>query len=830
MRNSKKRVIWSVLLAFLAITVASAAVLYGWALKDLPDTDKLVERLNSPSVRITDREWRLLYEILPAEGGRHTPLPLEAMPLALRQATIATEDSSFYLNPGVDLAGILRALWINLRGGEVLAGGSTLTQQVARNLLLEEDERSQRILRRKLREIALAWQITRRYSKDEVLALYLNQTYYGKLAYGVEAAAQTYFGKPVSELDVAECALLAGLPQAPALYDPFDDLEAAKSRQAVVLGLMVKQGYLSAEEAELAARERLKLAESPYPMEAPHFVMMVRSQLDRLFSPEELRAGRGWEVRTTLNLDWQRLAEQAVSSQLERLRTQSDDPFGHNVNSAALAAIDPRSGEILAMVGSPDYFDASQAGAVNMALSPRQPGSALKPLIYAAAFDPQQPQPWSPGTMILDVTTHFETHEGKPYTPVNYDGLEHGPVLAREALASSLNIPAVIALEHVGLPAFYSFANRLGVTTLEDPYQADLSVALGGGEVRLLELTAAYGAFANGGYRVSPFAIQEILDSQGKVHYRRPSEPAERVLDARVAWLISDILSDDNARLIGFGRDSILRLDRPAAVKTGTTTNFHDNWTVGYTPSLVVGVWVGNTSHEAMHNITGLTGAAPIWAQVMRSVLAARPEEAFTRPAGLIQVEICALSGKLPTQACPNRRLEWFIPGAQPRSKDPFYRLVEIDQATGRLADQSTPPERRATITAVDLPPQAERWGRAHGLTLWSDLVSITTPPTTAVEGEPPAKLRLLSPAPNAVFYLSDKLPAEAQQLSLQASGLPGGGLVTFYVDGASVAVADQPPYEVWWQLEKGSHTAWAAGSTEEGERFESNQVRFEVR
>ena len=830
MLNSRKKRLWFILLAILAIAGAGAAGFYHWALKDLPDATKLTEQLNAPSVRITDREGRLLYEILPAEGGRHTPLPLETMPLALRQATIATEDSSFYLNPGVDLTGILRALWINLRGGEELAGGSTLTQQVARNLLLEEDERSQRTLRRKVREIVLAWQITQRYGKDEILALYLNQTYYGKLAYGAEAAAQTYFGKSVSELDTAECTLLAGLPQSPALYDPFNNLETAKNRQAVVLELMVKQDYLSAKEAELAFRERLKLAESPYPMEAPHFVMMVRSQLDRLFSPEELRASRAWEVRTTLNLNWQHLAEQAVTRQLERLRTQTDDPFGHNVNSAALTAIDPHSGEVLAMVGSPDYFDTNQAGAVNMALSPRQPGSALKPLIYAAAFDPQKPQPWSAGTMILDVTTHFKTHDNKPYTPVNYDGLEHGPVLAREALASSLNIPAVITLEHVGLPVFYSFARRLGITTLEDPYQADLSAALGGGEVSLLELTTAYGAFANGGYYVSSFAIQEITDNQGRVYYRHPSEPAERVLDARVAWLISDILSDDNARLIGFGRDSILRLDRPAAVKTGTTTNFHDNWTIGYTPSLVVGVWVGNTSHEAMHNITGLTGAAPIWAQMMRSVLSAKPKEVFSRPAALIQVEICALSGKLPSPACPNRRLEWFIPGTQPQSEDTFYRLVEIDQVTGFLVDQSTPPDRRTVITAVNLPPQAEGWGRTHGLTLWSDLVNKAAPPSTATEEGQPAGLYLLSPAPNAIYYLSDKLPLEAQQLHLQASGLPGGGHVTFFVDGAPVAVTNQPPYEAWWQLEKGSHTVWAAGSTTDGEQVRSNTLNFEVR
>ncbi|MCC6147689.1 MAG: penicillin-binding protein 1C [Anaerolineaceae bacterium] len=809
----------------LCLAAASAAGFYVWVFNDLPDPGQMTGRLNTPSVRITARDGRLLYEMLPPDGGRHTVLPLEEIPLALRQATIATEDSSFYQNPGVDLAGILRAAWINLRGGDILAGGSTITQQTARNLLLESGERS---LRRKLREIALAWQISRRYSKDEVLALYLNQTYYGKLAYGVEAAAQTYFGKPASALDLAECALLAGLPQAPALYDPFENLETAKARQKVVLGLMVKQGILRSGEAELAARETLKLAESPYPMEAPHFLMMVRSQLDRIFSSEELRSGGGWNVRTTINLDWQRLAERAVNAQLDALRRQSNDPFSHNVNSAALVVLDPRSSEILAMVGSPDYFDAAQAGALNMALSPRQPGSALKPLIYAAAFDPRTPQPWSAGTMILDVSTSFKTHDGKAYIPVNYDGLEHGPVLAREALASSLNIPAVAALDHVGLPAFFSFVRRLGITTLEDPYQADLSAALGGAEVSLLELTAAYGAFANGGYQISPFGIQEITDNHGNVRYHRPPAPSERVLDERVAWLISDILSDDNARLIGFGRDSVLRLDRPAAVKTGTTTNFHDNWTIGYTPSLVVGVWVGNTSHEAMHNITGLTGAAPIWAQTMRSILTASSKEAFTRPKGLVHVEICALSGKLPTPACPNRRLEWYLAGTQPQDKDTFYRLVEINKASGQLEDEAAPPELRKTITVLDLPPQAEAWGRAHGLTLWSDLVRGAAM-DRVMENSQPEGLQILSPAPNSVFYLSDKLPHEVQQVRLRATAPPALRQIVFYFDGIPGAVLESAPFETWQPLTTGMHTVWVSGVTAGGGRVESERITFEV-
>ena len=824
----KQKSLWFMFLALLLVLTAGLAGFFFWEISDMPDAEKINDRLNLPSIRITDREDRLLYEMFPEVGGRHTPISLKSIPLALQQATIATEDHNFYENPGIDLGGILRSVWINLRGGQTLAGGSTITQQVARNLLMEPEERGQRTLRRKVREIVLAWQITRRYTKDEILALYLNQTYYGKLSYGVEAAAQTYFGKPVDALDLAESALLAGLPQAPALYDPFENLDMAKERQEVVLGLMAKRGMITAEEAGQAIRERLVFSESPYPMEAPHFVMMVRSELDQLFTPDELRTGAGWTVKTTLNLDWQHLAERAVTGQLEKLRTQTIDPFGHNVNSAALVAVDTHSGEIFSMVGSPDYFDASQAGAVNMALSPRQPGSALKPLIYAAAFDPLKPDPWSPGTMILDVTTHFTTHEGKTYTPVNYDGLEHGPVLAREALASSLNIPAVITLEHVGLPEFYSFASRLGVNTLNDPDQADLSVALGGGEVRLLELTAAYGAFASGGYKVIPYAIESITDTRGTLLYQHTNSPAERVLDARVAWLINQILSDDAARFIGFGRDSVLRLDRPAAVKTGTTTNFHDNWTIGYTPSLVVGVWVGNTSHEAMHNITGLTGAAPIWAQMMRSVLAAKPEESFSQPPGLVQVEICSLSGNLPTPACPNRKLEWFIEGTQPDDEDTIYRQVEINTATGQPADPATPAELRSVISAVDLPPQAEPWARSHGLILWSDLLNNTAPLT--LEEPSLNRLQLSSPAPKSIFFISKELPLDVQKIQLEAAGAAGFDQVTFWVDGEQVAVIPEAPFETWWQLVPGAHAAWVTGNKESGETIESERVTFEIR
>ena len=387
--STRRMIPWLILI----LLIAGAAAGYAWVTHDLPSLDTLPSQLYAPSVRITDRQGRLLYEMLPQGGGRNAPTPLERIPLALQQATIATEDASFYHNPGVDPLGILRALWINLRGGETLSGGSTITQQVARSLLLSPQERSQRSLRRKLRESILAWQLTQRYSKDEILALYLNQTYYGGMAYGVEAAAQTYFGKSASDLDLAESALLAGLPQAPALYNPFTDLEAAKKRQAVVLGLMEKAGYLDAGQVALAEREPLVLAGTPYPLEAPHFVMMVRAQIDALFTPEQVQAFGGLVVRTSLDLDDQKKAEQAVADQLGRLHAKESGTPGHNLNDAALVALDPHTGQILAMVGSADYNDprSLRGGQYGPGAAPAGLGPQTVYLCFGLGPQPGQP-------------------------------------------------------------------------------------------------------------------------------------------------------------------------------------------------------------------------------------------------------------------------------------------------------------------------------------------------------------------------------------------------------------------------------------------------------
>jgi membrane carboxypeptidase/penicillin-binding protein PbpC len=441
--------------------------------------------------------------------------------------------------------------------------------------------------------------------------------------------------------------------------------------------------------------------------------------------------------------------------------------------------------------------------------------------------------------MLLDVRRSFLTADGKAYTPANYDLREHGPVLVRTALASSLNIPAVLTLDHVGLQSLFSFATKLGISTLSDPKGYDLSLALGGGAVRLIELTAAYGAFANGGYRVEPYAVQEVRNLQGDLLYTASGTVQQRVLDERVAWLISDILSDNDARRLGFGANSLLRLDRPAAVKTGTTSNFHDNWTVGYTPDLVVGVWSGNTNYEPMREVNGLSGAAPIWHQFMRTVLAEQPIQEFVRPQGLTQLEICALSGMLPGEACPYRRKEWFIQGTQPSQVDSLYRQVTLDKLTGWLADENTPPEQRLRQVVLDLPPEAEPWAQSQGFWLYNDLVQNRQVTTTGapganltlpIPGLEAFGLEISSPAAGSIFHLSTEFASDAQRIPLQAVGQqPGLSEVTFWVDGVQVARLESAPYQTWWTLTPGEHRVWAEALTPQGEKLASPVVVFMV-
>lgn len=818
---------WLVVVAALALITGAAIGIRSWLFVDLPDVGNLSQGLHPPSVRITDRYGRLLFEVIGENAGRNTVVPLEQIPTACRQATIATEDASFYTNPGVDLRGILRAVWINLQGGEVLSGGSTITQQVARNLLLDPQERAERNLTRKLREGILAYRLGQRYTKDEILALYLNQTYYGNLSYGIDAAARAYFGKDVDDLDLAECALLAGLPQSPGLYDPLTDPAAAKERQSVVLDLMASSGLISVDQANIAHREELAFAAERYSIEAPHFVMAIYAQLEQTLPPDVLYRG-GLEVRTSLDLDWQRTAERIARRHLELLnRTEQPGDLPHNANDAALVALDPYTGQVLAMLGSPDFFNASTSGAVNMALAPRQPGSSIKPFTYAAAFDPTRSEPWTAATMILDVRTAFVTHEGFSYVPVNYDRREHGPVLAREALASSYNIPAVIALQHIGLDSLFQFVGRLGITTFTDPASHDLSLTLGGGEVRLLELSAAYAALANGGRMIRPVMILEVKDADGETIFSDEARPGEQVIDPRVAWLITDILSDNLARAPTFTTHSILQLGRPAAAKTGTTTDYRDNWTMGYTPNLVVGVWVGNADNSSMSGISGVSGAGPIWHQFMRTVLRGQPMLDFERPDGLVQVEVCSLSGLLPTADCPYTRREWFIEGTQPTEHDTLYQRVVLDAATGQMATNATPIERRTERVFLNLPPQARDWAQAAGVSLLpADLAA----QTVIGSGDEPDALLILSPDPQTVYRISSTLPLDAQKIRIAIAGPGELRDVTIYLDGAPLITLQGPPFETLWALQVGQHTLYATGIAAGGEELVSQTVQFTVK
>ena len=827
---------WRVALLILLAALLGGAALFARWVGPLPNVSLLDARVAPPSTLILDRHGRLLYEVADPQRGKNTPLPLERVPLACRQATIATEDAAFYSHPGVDLWAIARAFWQNLRAGRTVSGASTLTQQLARNLLLSEEERDQRTLRRKVREAVLALKLELRYGKDDLLALYLNQTYYGHYAVGLEAAAQAYFGKSAAELDLAECALLAGLPQWPQGYNPLENPEAARTRQATVLGLMVRHGYLSIDDAERAAREPLRFASTPFPILAPHFVMYVQGLLEEELGRERLAQG-GLRVYTTLDADWQATAENIVRYRLRQLKDDPEAPPDRRVENAALVALDPATGEILAMVGSPNYFDLRTSGAVNGALALRQPGSSIKPITYAAAFDPERAArhgyaPYTPATMVTDVRTVFPTREGTPYVPQNYDLEYHGPVLLRQALAASLNIPAVKVLQYVGLEDFVEQARRLGIRTFDDPARYGLALTLGGGEVRLLDLTAAYAAFANGGRQVVPIALLRVEDAQG--HVVRSWEPrlGPQAVSPQVAYLITDILSDNAARASAFGEMSPLHLGFPAAAKTGTTTDWRDNWTLGYTPDLAVGVWVGNADNAPMLDVSGIAGAAPIWRDFMLAVTREGRARAFPRPPGLVEVEVCADTGLLPNDYCP-RRTELFIAGTEPTARDESYRLGYIDAATAAPATDETPPERRVRRIARVLPAELHEWARQHGILLAEDAgVQTSAGEGGGIKsGETSVPLLLASPDPNAIFRLSPAIPAETQRLEIAAR--PGDGItlarLTLLADGIPLAEFGAPPYRAWWPLQVGQHEFRAVGIDKDGREIASAPVRITV-
>ena len=772
------------------------------------------------STKILDREGRLLYDSAGPGDVHHTYVPLQEIPERLKQAVVATEDASFYSNPGIDLRAIARAALTDLRAGEPRQGGSTITQQLARNLYFAPEERSSASPLRKISEITLALRLDRSLSKDEILEQYLNRVYLGNLAYGAEAASRTYFGKGVRDLDLAESALLAGLPQSPAHYDPFTQMGAAKTRQRTVLDRMSAEGYISAEEAESAWAEPLALNRTPFPMRAPHFAAWVIDELPRLVGEEAIARG-SLRVYTSLDLDLQRLAQAAVAWHIGELKDR-------NVTDGASVAIDPATGEILAMVGSADYFDDSIHGAVNMALAERQPGSAIKPVVYSAALE----NGFTPASPLLDVPTSLPDRHGAPYSPNNYDATFHGVVPLREALASSYNVPAVRVLATVGVERAVEFGRRLGITSFKDSSRYDLSLTLGGGEVTLLDLTAAYATLAAGGERVEPVAVLRVEDSAGHVIYEAPRPSREQALQPDTAYLISDILSDNDARAPTFGLNSPLRLTRPAAAKTGTTSDFRDNWTVGYTPDLAVGVWVGNADNAPMRRVSGIDGAAPIWRDIMETALKEKTPAAFAAPQGIHELVVCVPSGLLPTPYCPRTRLEKFAPGTEPVVPDDYYRPLLVCDATGRaVASRAACPGSASQHIYAFVPLEAVPWARAAGIPL---------PPVplyaggandgvAGPDGASAIAVILVAPSNGAVLHVSREIPLTGQALRIEALPAAGIRFVELFVDAAPIGRADAAPYRVNWQLSEGTHEIRARAVDLDGNETWSQTTRVTV-
>jgi 1A family penicillin-binding protein len=679
-RGSFRRNLALLMVAGVALSVLGLAlsiVGYAWIASRLPPAEELrTRRFQFNTTQILDREGNLLWEIIDPTGGRRTDVRLEQISPALIQATIATEDRFFYANVGVDPLAIIRAVFYNVTEGGIVSGASTITQQLARNVLLTPEERTEQSFSRKIKEAVLAIEINRQYSKQEILEIYLNQIYYGNLAYGIEAASQTYFGQPAKDLNLAEAAMLAGLPQSPATHDPYTNPEGAKARQNDVLRLMVKANFIPQAEADQALATELSFRELGFASQAPHFINFVRQELERNIPPEAIYQA-GLKVTTTLNPRLQAIAE-------EEVRTQVDALTGRNVTNGALVALDVATGQILAFVGSKDFRDEAIDGQVNMATSPRQPGSSIKPLTYLAAFEQLN---WTPSTLIMDTPVEYPDGAGGVYQPKNYDEKFHGPVLLRSALANSYNIPPIKALQLLGIDTLKEMAARLGITTLtRNDY--GLALTLGAGEVPLVELTGAYQAIANGGVLAAPTSILQITDGAGRVI--EPYHPQTRqLLKPEHAYLITHILADNEARSPTFGPNSVLNLSRPAAAKTGTTNDYRDNWTMGFTPDIVTGVWVGNADNTPMLNVSGVAGAGPIWHNFMERAHEGLAARDFVRPPSIIELEVCADSGTLPSPACPQRRKEIFFKDQPPLGPEhDIHQLIAIDRNTGLRANE----------------------------------------------------------------------------------------------------------------------------------------------
>lgn len=617
---------------FMYVVIAALFVVAGvviWQsyifVKALP-SPRNIGKMNFPtSTHIYDRNGELLYEIY--RDQNRTPVSLDELPEYISQATIAVEDKDFYHHFGISLfGGMVRAIKDTYLTGE-LQGGSTITQQLVKSSLLTPE----RTIERKVKEVILAVWTERLYSKNQILEMYLNQVPYGGSAYGIEEAANTFFGKPAKDLKLEEAALLAGLPQAPSLYSPYLNPDLAKKRRNEVLRRMRDEKFITPEQYESSTKKELAIVPLKIDIKAPHFVFYIKQKLEEKYGVQMVEEG-GLRVTTTLDLNIQQQAEQILKEEIEKVKYA-------NITNGAIVVTDPATGEILAMVGSVDYFQQPN-GAFNVTDALRQPGSTIKPVMYSLALE----NGYTAATLIDDVPTRIDIPGSEPYVPVNYDGRFHGRVTMRNSLANSYNIPAVKVLQSIGVDRFLNHAEKMGIDTWTDRTRYGLSITLGGGEVRMTDMAEAFGVFASGGYWNEANGIKSI-DTRGNANLEFEKKEPKLVMNSGVAYIISDILSDNVARQSAFGAGSLLEIpNHRVAVKTGTTNDLKDNWTIGYTPEYLVTVWVGNNDNTPMNQylVSGVTGAAPIWHRVMEFLLNqdkdyTTVQEWYEKPANIIE-------------------------------------------------------------------------------------------------------------------------------------------------------------------------------------------------
>lgn len=676
-RFSRKRRVTFLFLCITSVLFVAIGLLYLLLLRDLPSPTRLDKTTGSFSTQIYDRNGKHLYTIY--SDRNQSFIPLSKIPKNIQHATIAVEDKDFYRHGAIDFRGIARAAYSTLFQKQ-LQGGSTLTQQLVKNSLLTPE----RTLERKIKEVILSFATEALYNKDEIIEMYLNQVPYGGTSYGVEAASQGFFGKTVTNLTLAEQAYLAGLPEAPSTLSPFGSHpELGKKRQEEILKKMYEQKYITKEELDKALAQELKFQKISNPIKAPHFVFYVKDLLVKKYGQAKVEQG-GLKVITSLDLDIQNFAQATVASEVAKLDN-------YNVGNGGAVITNPGTGEILAMVGGKDYFDGKD-GNVNITIADRQPGSSIKPINYAVGLL----KGYSAATPFIDAPVCFPDPPQKPYCPRNYDGRFRGVVTMRQALAQSLNIPAVNMLKINTIDSMIATASAMGLK-LNDPRGYGLSLTLGGAGVTMLDMSTAFGVFANQGYRIDTHPILKVTDRDGKVieEYKPPKSPifGKKVLPSEVTFIISDILSDNNSRAAAFGTNSELRVaNKHVSVKTGTTNDYRDNWTIGYTPSVLIAVWVGNNDNSPMSGIvSGVTGAAPIWNTLMTRMLEGKKSEIPQKPPNVYGKNTCTGTGSItptgtPGQICSGR-FEYFIAGTE--NKKTFNvtkQKVFVDKTTGEQA------------------------------------------------------------------------------------------------------------------------------------------------